>query len=454
MGCLIKMQQYRNAAVLLGAIFAFAMTAAGAESSAIAATTAPTVWTLPSFVRQSVDGSDSLQQQRITVEKNGAIERERTAQFLPALSATAEGVTAGGGQNAIINNTIVPTATEQSSWNSKLNLTQNLFNGLQDLKRLRAARASTSQSRATLVETRRAQIESSLRTFFALLADQSDLENEKKEIEFNEKSLGDTRSKIRSGAARPTEAITLESTIASNKIDFATTSADLAQQRETARRLLGADGDVSVDYQPGHFRPAEITKLFRKLDLEARADLRAQKANTEAALQTAGAAKSVMAPKLDLGGSYVMTDSQVNSQKGQYNVAVTLTVPLPFGMEKRAQVEEAAKDYALAEKQEAQKRRDLELDRQQLVRTIEANVEQINRLNEAKELGRKNVQALKKDRAVGLSTYSEVLAASSSYQQIVRKADRALLDFELNCFRALIWSAGEDELATLFGEAR
>ena len=409
-------------------------------------------WTLDEFVKKSVESSQTVEVKKLTYEQNDAAVDEKSSAFLPTVNATASSYKSGN-ENGIADTgqNITSSSLNQAYTQTKVNFSANLFNGLQDSSNLKAAKHQRTGAQLNWADARYTQVANSIEAYFAVLQYESDLKNQQKEIEINEQSLKETQRKLRYGGARKTEVISLQSTIATNKINMVATQSSLNQGRLTALRLINlGDEPLQLKYEPGRCGAENIQSIIARMDPKKRADYKALGATTDAADATLSATKGKNFPTIDFTTSYVLSDSQAISQQGSYNMALTLTIPFPFGFESRAQVAQAAKSLAIAKMNQEKSLLDLQQSRDGLIRQLLDDLANIKSLAEAKILNEQNVKAMKEDHRSGISTYSDVLSASTTYQQTIRQYDKAVLQLDLDCYRALVWSADENQLLESF----
>ena len=394
---------------------------------------------LSDFVRASLEASDEVALQQLALDRVNAARQERQGAYWPNLNATAQATKTGGQESS--SEPGIATHEIGSSIQSKLTLTENLFNGFRDERRLKAAAIAIRQNEYLLQDRARAKIEEAVVQFFTLVMLDRDAASIKREIELNEQNFAAAKKRQAVGMARRTESINLESQIANNKIDLAASEAQLAQEMKKAERLIGGKNvDMPLIYRDLRFKAETIAKLMKAMNPEMRAELLNERTNAEAKAIEIDIARASYLPSLDASASYVLSDTSNFSQKNQYTIGLTLTVPVPLGGITSAQVREATISHAEAVRLSVQKRRDLELAKMQLSAELAGDIAQIERINVAKAAASANVEAMTKDHQDGLIAFSEVLSASTSYQQMLRKEEHAALEFEMACYKALIWS--------------
>ena len=397
---------------------------------------------LADFVTRSIEKSDTVTSQNFTYKKSEAAVREKRAAYLPTLNASV-----GATQSPVTGSSTTASGLFSSNANyltSQVNINANLFRGFQDSKAIEQAVFQKDQNNYLLKNIRYTQVSDAVAAFFAVIEDESDVANYKLELETNRAILKDTQARAKSGIVRQTEVINLQTTIANSEIDLATAEATLATDRIKAARLLGDQNQqVQLAYGSPTCSASSVVDIASKASAIDLPDFQATRANTEAQKRALDASKGQNLPQLDFSSSYILTDSRSISSAGNYTLGLTLTIPFPFAQTAAAQIEENSVAYSLAQFQETTKKRDLEQTRSTLVQQVQADVAQFEKLKTAVKISERNVVALKQDHKSGLSTYSDVLSGSSTYQATLRRKDRAALQLDLDCYKAIVWSAGE-----------
>lgn len=396
-------------------------------------------WTLSRFLNETVNQSYEVQQQQLVVERTELLQDEKKAAFLPSLTGKVEA-------------SQVSTASDNTVTRSSLSLTQNIFNGLRDKSNLNVTTNQLAAEKLISEEATRSQIESSLKAYFQLLQAQSDYDSQKKEIEINQKSLADLRNRVNYGGARASEVINLETLIANNELSLSTMKLALEEKKIQARRLLNqTDNNLTLQHKTYTFKENEVRAFASQLNSLKRADYRTKEALVAAQKETVTAIKGLKFPTLDFSANYYLGSTDNSTQEGDYSLGITLTVPMPFSFEKKAQVSQAEKNLMIAEFEQQKTLKNLEQDRDLIIQKLLSNLEQIKLLEKAKSLSSKNVESLTRDQRNGLSSYSDVLQAASSYQQVLRQFNRLNLEFELNCYLAMVWTSSDQLFTFLRG---
>lgn len=411
----------------------------------LAVSTYAQTYSLKSFLVKTLEKSRGIQVEHANLKKlEDTVDGQRSG-FLPEVSATVQYTTVGNqqSQNNTYNQTVNGTST-------KINLSQNLFNGLKDLNNLEAAKHSREAQNYKLQETRKSEIESAINLYFKLLQYQKDIENQKQEILLYEKNRAELKTRVQSGSARQNEVVNIEATIANSRIDLASSENSFRLAQAEAAAVLRAEdsNSVSVALKKLSFSYEQTKSLVDKMDPNSRAELKSLSATIQSKEDNIRVQNGSYSPSLDLSGSYLVNSSDTNANQNTYTAGVVLTIPFPVSVKKSTELSKARSEKAIAEIELEKKRDDLQKERIQLIQNLQNNVKQIELLKNAKALNKSNVDSLGRDHRSGLASYSDVLNASITYQKTLQKYDRAVLDFELNCYQALLWSSDVESIVS------
>lgn len=397
----------------------------------------PPALSLEDFVNKTIEVSRNVQSQKVTLDKSQDIVAEKQAAFLPTLSATV---------GTYKNGTSLSSTVASDYSQSKLNLSLNLFNGMQDKASLSAAKNAMSENTLLLADVKYRSVVAAMESFFTLLQLQSDAINQQKEIDYNLVSLKEAERKLSFGGARKTDVITLQSAIASNKILLSETLKSLNQEKIKAARLIAKEmTEFSINHVAGKCNLEMTTNALDLFSSKNRSDYRAKIADSESQLQLIETVKAKGRPTIDFTTGYVVADTLPTNQKNSYDMSLVMTIPFSMGPEKKSLIEQASKNYQISKIAADQTLNNLEQEREQLLAQLKDDKNLIQLLAESKILSIKNVEALEQDHRSGLAAYSSVLDAASSYQQVLRKYDRAVLQLDLDCYKAIVWSANDGE---------
>ncbi|MBL7543739.1 MAG: TolC family protein [Bdellovibrionaceae bacterium] len=401
------------------------------------------IYSLKTFLRQSLQYSRDMEVENANLKRMDYVIAEQRSAFLPEVNASVQYTTLGPSerrQNAY-NQSVNGTST-------KINLNQNLFNGLKDVNALESAKHSRQAQYYKVQEIRQRKIESALALYFKLLQVQKDIENQNQEILLYEKNLNEMKARTRSGSLRPSEVLNLEAAVANARIDLNTFENNLKlAQAEAATTLRLSDPQVVVvSFAKFSFSYEQTKSLVDKMDLARRDDLKSLTYSVQAKEENIEVQKGSYLPTLDLSGSYLVNSSDDFAQSNTYSASIVLSIPFPVSVKKSSELAKSRAEKAVAESEAKRKKEDLMKEKNQLVQSLQNNIKQIELLKKAKELNRKNVDAMGRDHRGGVVSYSDVLNASITYQKTLQKYDRALLDFELSCYLVLLWSADVEEL--------
>jgi outer membrane protein len=317
--------------------------------------------------------------------------------------------------------------------------TQNLFKGFRDLATLeqrklarRAAEFARDQAEVQLyVDVAQA--------FYDVLGRQSDLRNYADEIAANEDRRRELIQFKRTARARETDLATVEASIATLQASVANTQGLLDAARETLSFLTGLPR--TAELSDTETFPSSVPMLdFWLARLQYRPDVDQAKSNVEAAQKNIEAARAGRGPSLDLSANYYFRRPGINEDIN-WDVQLSVTQPLFTGGLVQAQVGEAVSQRQASEITLEQTRETAERDIRSLYRTLQANLEQVKRLERAVELTQRNYELLRKDNRAGLASNLDVLQALANVYQTRRARDVARYTAKSNYARLRAISA-------------
>lgn len=322
---------------------------------------------------------------------------------------------------------------------------QNLFKGFHDLATLeqrklarRAAAFARDQAEVQLfVDVTQA--------FYNVLSREADLRNYRDEIAANTDRRGELLAFKRAARARDTDIATVEAAIATLQASVANTRGLLDAARETLSFLTGLPRDAELtDSKPF---PTEASPIgFWLARIDERPDIRQAKSNLEAGGKNVEAARAAARPSLDLSANYYFRRPGIN-EGVNWDVQLSLTQPLYAGGSIRSQVREAVSQQRGNEITLEQTRETAERDVRSLYRTLQANLDQVARLDRAVALTRRNYELLRRDNHAGLATNLDVLQALANFYQTRRGFDVATYTAKSNYARLRAISARRDVTA-------
>lgn len=419
--------------LMLLAAIAIAMSLAGGAAHA-----AEPSYTLNQCYRLALDRSKTVAGQVELIQQAEERIKQTRAAFLPSVSLGGTVL-----RQATPSSPLAQSFFPADQETVRATATQNLFKGFHDLAMLdqrklarRAAEFARDQAEVQLyVDVAQA--------FYDVLSREADLRNYRDEIAANSDRRRELLAFKRTARARDADIATVDAAIATLEASVANTHGLLGAARETLTFLTGLS--PVAELADSGALPTSVPALdYWVARVQDRPDVREARSHLEAAGKNVEAARAGFGPSLDLSANYYFRRPGV-SDDINWDVQLSLSQPLFTGGLVQAQVGEAVSqqrgdEIALQQTQEAADR-----DIRSLYRTVQANLDQVARLDRAVALTRRNYELLRRDNRAGLATNLDVLQALANVYQTRRARDVARFTAKSNYARLQAISARRSE---------
>lgn len=187
--------------------------------------------------------------------------------------------------------------------------------------------------------------------------------------------------------------------------------------------LTGLPVDVAL--ADGESYPTRLSALDPWLrGIDQKPNVSQLRHEMEAAQEGISAAKAGRGPSVDVSANYYAERPGINADV-DWDVQLSVKQPLYTGGLVQAQIGEAAAQRNAKALELEQARKEAERDIRSLYKTLQANLEQIDKLAAAADLTQRNYQLLLKDHRSGLATNLDVLQALANVYQTQRALGRA-----------------------------
>lgn len=387
--------------------------------------TSATGATLEECFQAALRRSESLAIQGERVFQAKELERQATGSILPSLDATASYLWQDRPRSGI-GQTIFPRTQPLL----KFTAVQPLFRGLREFAALRRTRALSEaehfeyQNAVTALYSRLAE------GFYRVLSFESEIRNMTSEADLAEKRAKELRDRRRIGRSRPSEVMSVETTLASLRSEIELVRANLATERELLSFLTGLPESVPLNEPADHVsdRLPPLPEYLARIP--ERPDIRTQQARERAADENVAIARGGHLPSVDMTGNYYLKRSG-SLEDVKWDIQVELRMPLYAGGIIESQVREAASQLMQAELGAGETLRRAT----QEVRTFHAQVTSsktaLASLLEAEALANRNYVEQSREYRLGLVTNIEVLEALTELAAIRRNLDKTRIELKL-----------------------
>ena len=339
--------------------------------------------------------------------------------YLPTLSLQANTTQQAESTNSLAKNL---SATHQSS--SNLNLSQNLFQGFKDVESLRQRRnirVSAEWARKQAVQQLYKDVADS---YFSILSYRSDILQYREQIVSTTERKEELKAAKRSGRARDSDILTIESLIANLEATIARSEGLAAGFQEKFTYLTGLPSDVSLVNDMSI--PSSLTSVETWLARsEQRPDIQQAKSTVVASSYGIKVARSGYYPTLGLSANYYLSRPTGIFQGVNWDTSLSLSFPFFSGGVTRAEVNEAS---SIFHSNELLLQQTQELARQSirtLFRVVQSDLEQFAGFQKSSRLSQQSYRLVHRDNQLGTATNSDVLSALQQWQESKRSLERA-----------------------------
>jgi outer membrane protein len=318
---------------------------------------------------------------------------------------------------------------------TRLAATQPLFRGFRDFAALRQSRALIDAQGDDYRNARTQLFKDVTQNFYDVLTAERELKNLDEEINFDLQREKELQDRVRIGRSRPSEVLTIESTISTLRAQVEQTRTQLSTAREAFAFLSGLPADTPLnDTETLPTGYDTLDDYLARLDL--RPDVKAARQRLTAAQENVSVQRGAHLPSLDLNANRYFVRSG-SAHDVQWDVQLALTVPIYAGGQIQSKVREALSQSTQAELSESQVRRQAEQEIRSAYQTVVNDRSQLDALEKATDAAQKNYEAQHSDYRYGLVTNLDVLQALTGYQENQRALDRARFAAKLDYLRLL-----------------
>ena len=362
--------------------------------------------------------------------------KEAQSNFMPVFSFQASTMRQDLGDNPLGNSLSPKTSTIT---NLNLNLNQNLFQGFKDLATYRQ-KIDQKEMTEWIKKQSIVQIyKDTAKAFYNILIYQSDLSHYKEQIQTTEKRKKELLMSKRSGRARESDVVSVESAIANLEVNLVNIQGLLVAWQETLAYLTGLPYDVNLSLSTP--LPSNLNDINYWLEnINQRPDVQQSEINTQVSLEGIHVAEAGYFPAVSLNTNYYLSRPQMYSGIN-WDVTLTLNFPLFSGGITKAQVSEASVvKHSNEVLLQQTKEKSIQTVRT-LYRTVKLDLDQINRLFKSYDLSHRSFDLMHRENQLGNATNTDVLTALTNWQESKRNLDRFKMTTLYDYSKLLVESA-------------
>jgi outer membrane protein len=352
------------------------------------------------------------------------------ARFDQAVAAVLPAIDFRGQYTLQDNKGVVSGGTVQNSFTLrdrteyKFTASQPIFSGFREVFALRQAAGLYGAREHALRHARLLLFADAADAFYAVLQAERELATRIHSLELSRERLEELVQRNRAGISRRSEALAQEAEVASSQAAVERLRGAHAVAWEALRYITGLREPrplADTLAEPGDLPPAAA---FVRRAIAERADLKALRAEAGAWEEGVLVARAGAAPSVALDATYY-THREGLSEAIDWDLALSMTVPLFDGGANDARVREARADARAAHLRVARLRRDIELAISRLHADALALRGEIASLETAVTSARETYEIVQAEYRRNIVTNLEVLAAFNTLEQATLARDRA-----------------------------
>ncbi len=359
---------------------------------------------------------------------------ERTKQASSALLPTVNGVATYTWQEPLPAGTAITSNAQLDRQSlARLTATQPLFRGFREFAALRQTQALEGAQNHEYQQARVLLFRDVVQNFYSVLSSEQDIANLDEAIRQNQLREKDIQDRVRIGRSRTSELLNVQSTISTLRAQREQLQGQLSVARETLAFLSGLDATTAL--RDNEVIPQQLEPLTEYLArVEIRPDVQAGKKRLSAGQENVAVARGAHLPSLDLNANYYL-DRPGNLKEVTWDVQLALSVPIFSGGSLQSKEREAQSQRTQAELSLEQVRRQAQQEIRALYQSVLFERSQLEALEKATEIARKNYAVQTREYRLGLVTNLDVLQALTAYLENQRAADRIRYTLKLDYLR-------------------
>jgi outer membrane protein len=394
--------------------------------------------TLPEAIARANKVQPAVVQARASIDIADAQRRVVTGSWLPSLNATGStGYLYSEGQGRVdpITGQFVTGNTENTSLNTGVTTSWDLFTGFRRGADKRAAVSQQDAAEAGLVNAEWQQRFTTSNQFFTALAARQILEVRGAAVRRAEEQLKAAVARLRGGTATRSDSLRSIVTLGNARIALATAEADLATAEAQLGRLVGYAGRVRAA-DDSSFRqviaPLDTAQLLSYARTSA-----PQVLSTSATLDQAraqlGAVKASYWPQLTFNGSWTYNGSSRTDPNfelfGQRQVSLALNWPIFNRFVRERNVDNQAAQISIAQANAGEAERQVQAQLISQFATIDAARIRIEVARQSLTASQEDIRVVGERYRLGVATLVDLLVSQEGLTQAELDMVNARLDY-------------------------
>jgi outer membrane protein len=306
----------------------------------------------------------------------------------------------------------------RNAFDGRITVSQTIFNGFRDFKRMGVRRDETNANRFTATRARQLLYLDVADVFYQILSLQEDLGVLRLLEQALQERTEELEKRVRLGRSRRADLLSAQSELASARVTVEQVKGLEAAASELMAFLTNVPSGRLVFKESQPFpQPAELRAYLNQV--LARPDVQASEALVGAAEQELSATRSERWPEINFEGNAFFVEQPGSDRV--WNFFITFNLPIFDGFVTEARVRERKEQVQISRLNLEALRRQADSEIRTAFLTYWSNVAQRERLREAVRLTRDNYLAQKEDYELGRASNLDVLVALVNLQRLRRE---------------------------------
>jgi outer membrane protein len=305
-------------------------------------------------------------------------------------------------------------------------LHQPLFSGLREFLAFRASKDLGEAAGFRLERAKQLLYQDTARAYLDLLSAQEEIRIRESQVSITNDRVKDLKEFRKVGRARPSELLAAEAQVAQQAASLETARATEQVAQFKLGFLTGLDERLAPEPVPAPQDPPALDAVLAKA--RTRADVKARRAESEAAVRSVKVASRQRWPVISLDANYYFHRPPSFTSDVRWDATLTGSLPLYGGGEIGAQTRQQEARKKAADAALAEAVRVAELDARSARQQLQSASSVTAALDNAAKLAEDNAKAQAEDYKLGQVTNLDVLGSLNTLQQTRLQQNAARLD--------------------------
>lgn len=326
------------------------------------------------------------------------------------------------------------TIQPDDSTRADFKITQPLYSGGREWTARRQAKLNVERSREGFDSTRERIIRSTARAYFGVLKAQKDVEIKEAALKRADERNKVAAARFRVGEVTKAAVLRAEAESAGAAAELTKARSNLTDAGNFLKRVIGADGDISVTEPPGQAPLDSDARELVKRAYASRRDYRQSQLDEKIAVEGVTLARGSFMPSLRAEGLYSWRDQHPQTtffQRDTLSASVVLTYPIFEGGLRKAELSEANSRLRESELRRIGLKRDIEIQVTESFNNIEAIRAALESYKKQLSFSEENYNMVFQQFKFGLATTVDVIDADTALISAQRSYVNSTYDLQL-----------------------